>query len=245
MPEPGASPRTGPTLPRRFYTKASAEPGEDGFALKLDGRPARTPGRAPLVLPSAALGEAVAAEWDAQVDTIDPGTMPLTKLANSTIDGVVPRVAQVRDEIVRYAGSDLVCYRAGEPDKLVAAQSVVWDPVVAWTRERFGARLALAEGIMFVAQPAEALAPIREALDGEMSPFRLAALNVMTTLSGSALIALMIGAGRLTAADGWRAAHVDELHQESLWGEDLEAMRRRVTREGEFLAAARLLDLTR
>lgn len=243
MPDPSASAKAGPALPRRFYKLAAVHPGVDGFVLTLDGRPARTPGRASLTLPTAELGAAVAAEWERQGDTIDPSTMPLTRLANSTIDGVAPRAGEVRDEIVRYAGSDLVCYRAGEPQSLVAAQSAAWDPVVAWAREALEARMALAEGVMFVAQPADALARIGEAVAAERSPFRLAALHVLTTLSGSALMALMVAAGRLSVEDAWRAAHVDEFYQESLWGEDLDATRRRERRLDEFRSAAQMLRL--
>lgn len=250
MPEPGAGGSAAGSaarapLPKRFYESVAAVESDAGLALTLDGRPARTPGRAPLAVPTRALGDAIVTEWQAQGALIDPASMPMTRLANSTIDGVVVRADEVRADLVRYAGSDLVCYRAGGPDRLVAAQSAAWDPVVAWAREALGARLALAEGLMFVAQPEETLARVRAALEAERSAFRLAALHVLTTLCGSAFIALMHGAGRLDVAAAWRAAHVDELHQESLWGEDHEAMQRRVGREAEFRAASRFLDLAK
>jgi chaperone required for assembly of F1-ATPase len=230
---------------RRFYKEAGIAEGEGGFALTLDGRQARTPGRAPLALPTRPLAEAVAAEWEAQGASIDPTSMPLTRLANSTIDGVAPRLVEVRDDLVRYAGSDLVFYRAAEPEKLVAEQAAAWDPVHAYARDSLGAHFVLSEGVMFVEQPEEAIAAIRREIEREPSPFAIAALHVMTTLTGSVLMALMHAAGRLSAEDAWRAAHADELFQESRWGEDYEALQRRQGREAEFRAASRFLGLAR
>ncbi|MDB5591347.1 ATP12 family protein [Enterovirga sp.] len=227
-------------LPKRFFREARAEAGEGGFVLSLDGRPARTPGRAPLLLPTLGLGEAVAAEWNGQGDTIDPATMPLTRLANTAIDGVAREMEAVRADIARYAGSDLVAYRAGEPATLVAAQDAAWEPVLGWAREALGARFVLSQGVMFVQQPDDSLARVRERLEAESSPFRLAALHVMTTLTGSVLIPLMHVAGALEAQAAWEAAHVDERYQESHWGQDAEAALRLERREAEFVAASRL-----
>lgn len=239
FPQPPSSPASGP---KRFYKQARIEPGEGGFVLALDGRRARTPARAPLALPTRALGEAVAAEWDAQGDTVQPASMPLTKLANSAIDGVAPDPEAVAADLVRYAGSDLIVYRAAEPERLVEMQGAAWDPVLAWAKARFGARFVLREGLMFVEQPPESLERIGAAIRGE-PPFRLAALHVMTTLTGSVLIPLMHAAGDLEAEAAWRAAHVDEIFQESRWGEDYEAMQRRAARQKEFEAASRFFAL--
>jgi chaperone required for assembly of F1-ATPase len=233
-----------PALPKRFYQDAVARPEESGFVLALDGRPARTPGRNVLALPTQALGDAVAAEWSAQGATIDPSTMPLTRLANTAIDGVSREMDAVRAELSRYAGSDLVMYRAGDPVPLVAAQAGAWDPVLDWARGALGARFVLSEGVTFVTQPEGSLARIREALDAEASPFRLASLHFATTLTGSVLIALMHAAGAITADAAWRTAHVDELFQESRWGLDEEAAERRRRREAEFNAASRMLHLS-
>ncbi|HMO28212.1 ATP12 family protein [Enterovirga sp.] len=230
--------------PKRFYREAKAEAGLDGHVLMLDGRPARTPAKNPLALPTRALGEAVAAEWAAQGETIDPSSMPLTRFANSAIDGVARDMAAVRAELARYAGSDLVMYRADAPEGLVRAQAEAWDPVLDWARESLGARFVLSEGVTFVAQPETSLARVSAALEGETSPFRLAALHVMTTLSGSVLLALMHEAGAISAEAAWRAAHVDEFFQEILWGLDAEAAERRSRREAEFLAASRILALS-
>jgi chaperone required for assembly of F1-ATPase len=230
--------------PKRFYRDATAEERNGVVSLLLDGRPARTPARRELSVPTRALGEALAGEWQAQGAELDPGTMPLTRLVNSAIDGVADRREAVVDDLVRYAGSDLLCYRAGEPERLVAAQGAAWDPVLAWAREALGARFHLGEGVMHVQQPAEAVAAVREALGRVRSPFALAALHAMTTLTGSVLLALAHAAGALDADAAWEAAHVDERHQESLWGEDEEALERRARREAEFRAASDLYRLS-
>jgi chaperone required for assembly of F1-ATPase len=241
---PGQPPAP-PALPKRFYTLASAEPGEGGFNLVLDGRPARTPARQPLAVPGRALADAIAAEWNEQVDVIDPARMPLTKLANTAIDGVAGQIDAVRADLARYATSDLVCYRAGEPDSLIAAQNEAWDPVLAWSRQELRAQFVMSVGVSFVQQPEIALARIRATLDAEPSPFALAALHVLTTLTGSILIALMHDKGALDVDAAWHAAHVDEHHQERLWGQDYEAAQRREARRAEFGAASRLLGLVR
>jgi chaperone required for assembly of F1-ATPase len=233
-----------PAPPKRFYEKAEVEERDGAFVLTLDGRPARTPARNFVAVPTWPLGEALAAEWQAQGPDIDPARMPLTRLVNSAIDGVAPNPAAVVDDLVKYVRSDLICYRAGEPDRLVAEQAAAWDPVLAWAYEEFGARFLLSEGVTFVTQPEAAVAAIRERIAAEGSPFRLAALHVMTTLTGSALIALAHAGGRLTAAEAWAAAHVDEHFQERVWGEDEEAMQRRGRREIDFLAASRLYPLS-
>lgn len=227
-----------PALPKRFYEKAGFEAAEGGFRLTLDGRPARTPARKFLVLPTEGLAERVVAEWEAQVGQIDPARMPLTRLANSAIDGVADRREAVAADLAAYAGTDLVAYRAGDPPRLVAAQSAAWDPVVAWAREALGARLALGEGVMHVTQPDETITILRDEIDKVDGAFRLAALHAMTTLTGSLLIAFAVLHGRLTAQKAWDAAHVDETFQASIWGGDGEAEARLLARKTEFEAAA-------
>jgi chaperone required for assembly of F1-ATPase len=182
-------------LRRRFYKNAHVDEGDSGFAIRLDGRAVRTPARRVLAAPTRALADALAAEWNAQEELIDPLNMPLTRLANSIIDGVVDAPAAVAAEIERYFGSDLVVYRASGPQGLVARQAQAWDPLVDWVRDAFGASLMLAEGINFVAQPVSALAAARAALP--VDPWRLGALNAITTLTGSAVIGLAVLAGRL------------------------------------------------
>jgi chaperone required for assembly of F1-ATPase len=228
-----------PPLPKRFYKAASAARRGAGFALELDGRGARTPAKNPLILPTRALAELLAAEWDAQGETIDPTSMPATRIANSAIDGVMGKMGPVRAEIGSYAGADLLCYRAGEPEALVEVQAQAFDPILEWAHDALGGRFILSQGIRHVAQPEAALKGVGAALDAIDDPFALAALHVMTTLTGSTLLALAVARGRLSPEEAWRAAHVDEDFQISRWGEDEEAMARRAARWREMDAAAK------
>lgn len=228
-------------LPKRFYKDVSTAPRDDGFAVLLDGRSVRTPAGGALALPTEAAARLVAAEWAAQGAEIDPSTMPATRLANSALDGVARDIAGVAADIVKYAGSDLVCYRAGEPEGLVAAQAAAWDPALAFARERLGARFILAEGVMFAAQPDHALGAFAKAVDAfAQAPdgaARIASLHSMTTLTGSALIAMMMAHGGLTAEEAWAASHVDEDWQMRLWGADEEALAKRAQRFVDMKAA--------
>jgi len=237
-----AATRSAPTLLKRFYERVDVADRDGGFALLLDGKPVRTPGKRQLLLPSRALAEALAEEWRAQKERVDPATMPLTKLANSAIDGVPGREDDVIGGILNYAGSDLLCYRAEGPRGLVEAQRVQWDPVLAWAKSALGAPLVLAEGIVHAAQPRASLDRLREALKA-YGPFGLAALHVMTGLTDSALLALAVALGRMTPEEAWKAAHVDEDWQIAQWGEDAEAASRRAARRRDFDAAARALAL--
>jgi chaperone required for assembly of F1-ATPase len=232
-----------PPVLKRFYKQATVGEMDGGFALLLDGKIAKTPAKKRLVLPTRALAEAVAVEWGAQESEIDPAKMPLTRLANIAIDRVEEEAASIREEIVRYASSDHVLYRAGEPEGLVALQTTHWDPILEWARSALGARFILAEGVNFVAQPEAALAAVRAEAGKWPVPFALAALASLTSLAGSALIALALARGRLSAVDAWNAAHVDEDWNVRQWGEDDEAASRRAQRFSEFEAAAKMLAL--
>lgn len=228
-----------PPRAKRFYAEALAAPVEDGYGVTLDGRPVRIPSRAVLAVPSASLAQALAAEWQGQGDFIEPMSMPLTRLVNSALDGVARTPRETAEEIVKYAGSDLLCYRAEGPSSLVARQAAHWDPVLGFLRERFGMRFVLSEGIRYVDQPENSVAAVRAALPQDA--LRLAALASMTALAGSALLALAVWTGGLEAEAAWTAAHVDEDHQIELWGVDAEAAARREARRREFVAAAALL----
>ena len=230
----------------RFYKAVEVREADGRHALLLDGRGARTPGRNPLCRRRAGpLMLRVAEEWERQRETIDPADMPLTRLLNSAIDGVAHTMAETRADILSYAGSDLLCYRAEEPDTLVARQAHAFDPVLRWAAESLGARFNVTTGVMHVAQPTEALAAIGAALDAYDDPVALAALSVMTTLTGSALLALAVARGFLSPEAAWQAAHVDEDFQAERWGADAEAMARREARWREFEAAATVLAATR
>ena len=236
------------SVPARFYKEAAVASVDGQFALMLDGKAAFTPARKRLAVPTAAAAEALAAEWNAQGERLEPAAMALTRLVNSTLDGVAVRRAETRAEILNYAGSDLVCYRAGEPDALVRAQAAAWDPILAVAREKFGARFICAEGIVFATQPETACTAFAAGLDGLIgkdasAPFRLACLSVLTTLTGSALIAAATAAGALAPEAAWTVAHVDEDFEMGIWGQDLEALARRARRWDEMAAAVRLWHL--
>lgn len=236
-------------LPKRFYrhatvAEAQAGTGRDAFRVLLDDRPLKTPGKRDLAVPTKALADAIAAEWAAQETHINPANMPLTRLANTAIDAVADSMPAVAADIVAYAASDLLCYRAESPAELVHRQAVAWDPVLAWAREALGTRFVLTEGVIPVAQEVAALEQVAAAL-AAYDPFALSALHVMTTLTGSALLALANARGACSAAEAWAAAHVDEDYQIELWGSDVEAEARRAMRRREFEASSRLLGLLR
>ena len=214
----------------------------EGFRLLLDGKPLRTPAKGEFAVPTRALAEAIAAEWQAQGDDIDPHSLPLTRLANSAIDGVAGQQAQVRAEIVKYLASDLVCYRADAPSELVRRQAEAWDPILHWCEQMLGFRLAVTQGVMPVAQP-EAAGALLEAWLKAHDAFALAALSVMTTLLGSAVLAVARAQGRLDDAAAWMAAHIDEDFQAEKWGVDGLSKARRDRQWGQMQAASRLLQL--
>jgi chaperone required for assembly of F1-ATPase len=229
-----------PPQRRRFYKQAKASETDEGFAILLDGRAVRTPGRRILAAPTRALAEAIAAEWEAQQEVIDPMRMPLTRLANAIIDGVIPRPEPVAAEIAKYLGSDLICYRAPSPRELTERQQCHWDPLLRWAREELGARFVLVEGMVHVAQPETTLAAARKAIPDD--PWRLGAVHSITTLTGSALIALAVARGRLSAEEAWTAAHVDEDWNMEQWGRDELAVQRRAFHLADFQAAVRMLQ---
>lgn len=216
---------------RRFWTEAGAAPdGEGAWQVLLDGRVLRTPGKQPLRLPTEVLAVAVAAEWQAQDDLIRPEAMPLTRAANSAIERVAPRLAEVASMLSAHAATDLLCYRAGHPRDLAEAQVRDWQPLLDWAAARYGARLAVTTGIMPVPQDPEALAALAGAVAG-FGPFGLTALHDLVTLPGSLVLGLAVTEGRVAVEESHRLARLDEEHQAALWGRDEEA---------EAAAAARL-----
>jgi chaperone required for assembly of F1-ATPase len=231
---------TRPNLRKRFYETAHV--GEDGAVL-LDGKPIRTPARRKLNAPTRELAEAIVDEWNSQIDVVDPARMPMTRLANAVIDAVSDAPRPVAEEVEKYLRSDLMFYRAEAPAGLVASQSRAWDPVLAWARDRFGARFVLAQGVMYVSQPRESIEIMRTAIPTE--PWRLGAVSSITTLTGSGLLALALADQALDPVDAWVAAHVDEDWQMSQWGRDELALHRRGLRETEFQAAVAVLSLMR
>jgi chaperone required for assembly of F1-ATPase len=235
-------------LRSRFYREVQVSERE-GFAVLLDGRPVRTPARRPLAAPVRPLAERIAAEWASQRDSIDPAGMPLTRLAHAIIDRVAVAPQPIRAEIVKYLSSDMLLYRASGPATLLARQAEHWDPLLEWAREAFGARFVTTAGVGHVAQPDAAVAAVATAIPGGNGKagdlWRLGALSVVTTLTGSALLALALAAGRLAVEDAWAAAHLDEDWNMECWGRDEIALRRREYHFGEMCAAATVLALLR
>jgi chaperone required for assembly of F1-ATPase len=224
---------------KRFYAHASLTETGEGFAVLLDGKPVRTPSRNLLAAPMREIAAIIAAEWEAQQQVINPMTMPATRLANSVIDGVTGRVDAVVEDIAKYLETDLLFYRAGHPEALVAREAAHWDPVLFWAAETLGAHFILTEGIVHVRQPDQAIAAARAALPSD--PWAVGALHVVTTLTGSALLALALMRGRLDADEVWAAAHVNEDWNSEQWGADEEAAARRAARLSDFRAAAAVL----
>ncbi|TSE11922.1 ATPase [Mesorhizobium intechi] len=229
-------------LPRRFYKTASVAPIEGGFAVHLDGKPVRTPGKALLALRTEAAAVLVAGEFREQGETINPVTMPVMRLVNTAIDGVASDPQAVLEDILRFASSDLLCYRADTPEGLVERQNEQWDPVIDWARTTLGARFNLAEGVIHVEQPRETITVLGSHLNQRAEPLRLAAIHLMTSLTGSALLALAVDFGELDAEAAWAAAHVDEDWQIEHWGQDAEAVARRAARKRDMMAAVSLLE---
>ncbi len=235
-----ASRNSSRTPPRkRFYTSAGVNEGPDGFAVTLDGKPIRTPGKNALAAPVRELAETMAAEWNAQKEEIDPMSMPLTRLANSVIDGVVGNVQAVADDAAKYFETDLLFYRAGFPEALVDRQARHWDPVLRWAADHLGAHFILTEGVMHVQQPETAVSAACGAMPTEA--WAVGAFHLATSVTGSAMLALALKHGVLDEAQVWAAAHVDEDWNREKWGVDEEVEARRAARQMDFAAAAMVL----
>jgi chaperone required for assembly of F1-ATPase len=227
---------------KRFYEKAAAAPAAGGVALLLDARPVRTPARGALAVPTEELAEAIAAEWNAQGEKIDPRSMPLTGLANAAIDRVAPEQAVFAAGLARYGESDLLCYRAEGPRTLVERQTAAWDPLLAWARRRYDVDFTVTAGIVHRPQPPATVERLAAAVAAR-DPFRLAALSPLVTISGSLVIALALAEGEIGLEQAWGAAHVDETWQAEQWGEDPLAAEPLENRRREFDAAYRFLTL--
>lgn len=227
---------------KRFWKAVTVEPGEGGWGIALDGRPVRTPARKPLAVPAEALADAIAGEWRASGETIDPRAMPLTGLANAAIDRVAPDRPGFAADLAHYAEADLICYRAEGPQPLVERQERSWDPLLAWARRRFDVDFAVTAGITHVPQPqamVERLAHAVAALDS----FRLAALSPLVRIGGSLVAALALLERAASTETVWAAVTVDEQWQAEQWGADAEAQAALEARRRDFLAAAQFLEL--
>jgi len=206
---------------KRFYKETAVDLGDGGHRILLDGRPMRTPAKAVLVVPTRALAEAIAAEWGEVPDKaeINASHLPLTRLAATGLDRVTTQRTRVIEDTAKYAGSDMLCYRASQPDTLVKRQQEIWQPLLDWAAERYGARLVVVEGLAFVEQPVDAIARLRDAV-ATHSDLGLSALFNLTHISGSLVVALAVAEGHLAAGDAFAAAQLDELYQVERWGTD-------------------------
>lgn len=227
---------------KRFYKKAAARRTDEGWQVELDGRPLRTPKRAPLILPTEAMAQAVAAEWDAQGDLIDPASMAMTGIANAAIDHVSADRLGFASRIAAYGETDLVCYRAGGPEPLAARQCAAWDPLIAWAARRYDIAFELTEGLMPQPQPQPTLSKLSAALEA-FDDFALAAAQPIVTITGSLVLTLALLEGEIDAETAWRAGQVDELYQMEEWGADAEAEAVLARRRSELETAARFLSL--
>ena len=227
---------------RRFWNEATVAPVEGGYEVRLDGRPLRTPGKLPLVLPTRALAQALAEEWDAQAGAIDPGAMPLTRAANSAVERVAAQFDAVADMLAEYGGTDLLCYRADHPVELTVRQAECWNPWLDWARDDLDAPLRVTQGVIPVAQDPAALDRLRARL-GRLTPWQLTGLHDLVTLSGSLVLGLAVLEGRLDAEAAHRLSRLDEEHQAEIWGHDEEADAAAAARLQALRNAARLLAL--
>ena len=227
---------------KRFWQDVSVEAEGAGVAVRLDGRPLKSPARAPLVLPTEALARGIAAEWSAVIDKIDPRAMPLTGLANAAIDRVQPAPGAFAEGLARYAEADLACYRAAGPRELVARQEEHWDALLCWARRRYDVDFTTTAGLIHVAQPAATVDRLDHAV-AALDPFRLAGLSPLVTIGGSLVTALAVLEKAISADAGWEAVSVDERWQLEQWGSDAEAVTTLENRRRDFLAAAQFLEL--
>ncbi len=226
---------------KRFYKTVVAAAREEGHAVLLDGKAVKTPGKRPLAVPAPALGAAIAEEWSAQGETVRPETMPFTRFANTVLDGIEPDPSGVAEAVAGIFGSDLLCYRAEEPEALIARQAEEWDPVLAWAREAWSLDVAVTSGVMPLRQPESAMRAVWAWLDG-LDPYRLGAAHMAATLTGSGVLTLALAEGHVNADRAWALSRIDEDWQISLWGEDEEATERAALRKGELDVAARVFE---
>ena len=227
---------------KRFWTTAAVTEAESGWGVALDGKPLRTPARTALTLPTEALAHAIAAEWNAQGELVNPRSLAVTGLANAAIDRVAPEAAAFADGLAVFAENELLAYRADYPPPLVAHQAAQWDPWLAWAQQRYGIMFTTVTGIIHRPQPPATLARITSAYRA-FDAFRLAALNPVVTISGSALIGLAVADGAMDAATAWEIGHLDELWQAEQWGKDPLAEAGHAERQADLGAAVSMLGL--
>lgn len=227
--------------PKRFYKKVKIACEEGSFTILLDERPVKTPARRHFLVPTEVFAEFIAQEFENQKHVIDPAKMPMTRLVNTVIDGIADDMQVVFEDLLRFVACDMIFYRAQTPTALVRKQSEQWDPLLNWAEEKLGARFYLTEGLMHVEQSPASIQAVSHYLRSIESPYMLAALHMMTTLTGSALIALAVAAGKIDADHAWSIAHLDEDWMMEQWGMDKETMVCRAHKQVEFNAAVTII----
>lgn len=227
---------------KRFWRQAAAVPEDSGFAVQLDGRAIRTPAKAALVLPSRQMADAIAAEWDAQEDVVNPLSMPVTRSANAAIDKVAPQRAEVAGMLAAYGDSDLLCYRGDSPQGLVERQRAAWDPPLDWAAVTLGARLEPRVGVMHIPQSPAALAALSARVNG-MTPFQLAAFHDLVSLSGSLVLGFAAALDWRDTDDIWNRSRVDERWQQEKWGVDADEAALTEVRKAAFVHAKRFYEM--
>ncbi|KIN70633.1 ATP12 chaperone protein [Sulfitobacter noctilucae] len=229
---------------KRFWKEAKAEQSDGGFTVSLDGRPVKTPAKQALILPTRGFAEAVAAEWDAQEDVIKPHLMPATKTANAALDKVAVQHAEVADMLADYGDSDLLCYRADQPEGLIARQAEHWDPMLDWAAKTIGVRLETRTGVMHNPQDAEALQIMRQRTHA-LSAFELAAFHDLVSLTGSWVLGYAASLKARPAPELWALSRLDENWQAEQWGRDDAAEALAAVKEQSFMHASRMFMLSR
>jgi len=227
---------------KRFWKETTVEACDTGFRVLLDGRPVKTPAKTSFAVPTRALAEKIAAEWEAQEEEIRPDTMPFTRMANSAIDKVTPQHSAVAEMLAEYGGTDLICYRADGPQELIDLQAQGWDPLLAWAKNALNATLTPVQGVMFASQPEDSLARLEEQVKS-LEPFQLAAFHDLVALSGSLIIAFAVIRGHDSADNLWDMSRIDESWQTSQWGEDEENEQMVGVKRQSFLDAAQFYAL--
>ena len=227
---------------KRFWKEVEVQAENGGWGIRLDGRPVRTPARATLAVPGEALADAIAEEWRAVDDTIDPRAMPLTGIANAAIDRVAPEQHAFAGGLARYAEADLACYRSEWPPELVELQAKAWDPLLAWARRRYDVDFVTTSGMLHVPQPPATIERLAHAV-AALDPYRLAALSPPVTVGGSLIAALAVLENAISPDEAWRAVSIDERWQLEQWGSDSEAQLALDNRERDFMSATRFLEL--
>lgn len=227
---------------KRFWKTVAVVPEGDGWGIALDGRPVRTPQRAPLAVASAALADAIAYEWRAVGETVDPAAMPMTGLTNAAIDLAAPDVAAFAAPVAAYATTDLLCYRDARDAALQAEQAAAWNPLLTWAEDRYGVEFALAQGVLPVDQPAATVARLQDAVLAQ-DAWRITALTPLVTIGGSLVAGLALLENAFDADALWRAVSLDELYQERRWGADDEAQKARAAKRRDWDNAARFSTL--